>query len=455
MTKKYLAVFLAVLLCLGMSGCSSFGFDAQTLMSPPKSNADQQAIHKLLQGNKTDITFIYPKSGAYRSAIIMQDFTGDGVKDAIGFYLVEGEGVEVKFLIKVGDEWQTAATFSNPATQVDRVCFGDLTGNGAQDVLIGWGSAAGTSGRTAALGAYLFDGDGSVKETLLGTYGEMTVTDLDGDGVGEVFTADKFLPAEEEGGETSPAQAKLYACRDGSIQELYRVDADNSITSYSSVATGQLTPTLRGVVLDGAKADGSMTTQVFYFENGRLVNAPPGVNSEEYLNLFSRPSTAPFLSRDINGDGLIEIPVVSQLPGIPEGVAPDSTSYLVEWSTFERDSHRRLVLRALMNLTENYWFRLPYDLVGRISASNDAVKRTVTYTEAVEPGEDGVQLLGSPLFSIRVFTRSAWESRGTSSGYEMLASQSDLVYGIQVLTKDSGYLRSIEEIKRNFKLISE
>ena len=55
-------------------------FDAQALMSPPKSNIDQQSIHKLLQGSRQDITFIYPKSGEYRSAIIMRDFTGDGRK---------------------------------------------------------------------------------------------------------------------------------------------------------------------------------------------------------------------------------------------------------------------------------------------------------------------------------------------------------------------------------------
>lgn len=455
MRKRWAAVLLAVWVCFSLSGCSFTAFDAKNLMAPPKANEDQQAIHKLLQGNLPDITFIYPKSGEYRSAIIMQDFTGDGQQDAIGFYSLEDAGgVEVQFLVKSEGQWKKAAAFKNTAIQVDRVCFGDLTGSGVNSVLIGWGSAAGTTGRTAAVNAYVYD-SGGMTEYSLGTYGEMAVTDLDGDGVSEIFTVDKFVPAEAEGDEPTPAKARVYAWQDGTMAELYSADADNSISSYSSAAFGRLTVTLSGVVLDGLKADGSLTTQVFYLDEGRLVNAPPGVNTEEYSNLFSRPSAAPFLSRDINDDGFLEIPRATLLPGLPEDVAPDSTSYQVEWFSFQRKNEDRLAVRALMNSAENYWFRLPVGLRGKITASNDTARRTVTYMEVTEAQEDGRHLLGSPLFAIRVFTRSAWESRGQTSGYEQLAAQNDVVYGIQVLTSDESALRYINRIKRDFRLLSE
>ncbi len=59
-----------------------------------------------------------------------------------------------------------------------------------------------------------------------------------------------------------------------------------------------------------------MTTQIFYTEGNTLKNAPEGVNTEEYGNPFQRPSTASFPSRDLDGDGLLELPVVSLLPGL-------------------------------------------------------------------------------------------------------------------------------------------
>lgn len=123
----------------------------------------------------------------------------------------------------------------------------------------------------------------------------MTVTDFDDDGVDELFTADKYVAPTEEGGEALPAKGRVYAYRDGAIQEIFSADADNSITSYSAVTFGRLYPELSGIVLDGVKADGSMTTQIFVIDpvRGRLVNLPSGVNSETYQNPFSRPAAAP------------------------------------------------------------------------------------------------------------------------------------------------------------------
>lgn len=452
MPRKLAMLAAALMMLLEIPSCSFTGLSAQNLMSPPKANADQQSIYKAMQGAQTDVTFIYPRNGEYRSAIIMRDFTGDGAQDAIGFHTVEGGGVEVQFLMKEEEEWRTAAAFVNIATQVDRVCFAALPGGG-EAVLIGWGSTAGVTGRTAAAYAYLYDGDsGDIQEFSLGVYGEMTVTDFDGDGANELFTIDKYVTADEEGAEPVPASARLYAFDKQTPYEIASTQADNDISNYTSMTFGQLNAETQGVVVDGSTADGRMTTQIFLLDGGVLTNYP--MDGEETVNPFSRPSTTTFSARDINGDGFIELPTVVQLPGIPEDVALDSTSYMVEWQGFSSVGSTRLVLRALMNPRENYWFRLPYELRGRVCAINDVARRTVTYTEVVA-GEDGSQRLGSALFAIRVFTQSSWESRGETSGYTQLTAQNDSVYGMQVFTKDPSLLRYVEDIAAGFQLLTE
>lgn len=455
--SKLTALLLALLLLLALPGCSFTGLSPQNLMSPPKANADQQSIYRLLQGTQTDVTFIYPRNGEYRSAIIMQDFTGNGTEDAIGFRLAEDGGVEVQFLMKLeSGEWGAAAAFQNRATQVDRVCFGSL-GDGRQAVFIGWGNPSGATGRTAAVNAYVYEGDGNVAEHSLGNYGEFLLTDFDEDGVNELFTIDKYvLPAEGEGEASAPAsaQARLFAFEGNQPQEMASATADNSITNYSSVVFGWLNSQTQGVVVDGADANGSTTTQIFVLENGQLKNYPEGVNTEEYANRFARPAAASFLARDINGDGCIEFPTVTPLPGLPEDIAPDSTSFLVEWRAMTPDMDSRVILRALMNPRENYWFRLPFSLQGRICAINDPERRTVTYT-LVTTDEQGRQLLSGNLFSIRVFTRTGWESRGESSGYTWLAAQGDGVYGIQIYTDNEYYAGLIEKAAMSFQLLSD
>ncbi len=455
--KRLCCVLMALCIALSFSGCNFAGIDPQTLMSPPQANADQQSIHELLRGGRPDITFIYPKNGEYRSAIIMRDLTGDGVEDALGFFALEDGSVQVQFLIKQADgHWSTASSFQNTATQVDRVLFGDLDADGVEDAIIGWGNA---SGRTAYVCAYLWSNYEQLNEYSLGAYGEMTVTDFDGNGVKELFTAEKFVAAEEEeeGSEVPPAKARVFAYRDRELKEVFSTDVDNNIINYSSISFGPVASQKSGVILDGSKADGSLTTQLFLIhpDTGLLYNSPAGVNTKEYLNPYSRPPTAPFLSRDINGDGIIEVPVVTPLPALAGAITPDSTSYQVEWSVFHEGESPRTVAWTLMNLTENYYFSIPYSLRGKITASNDAFNRTVTYT-ALSPGEEGEEpLLDTPLFQIRVFTRSAWQSRGEVRGYEQLAVQNDLIYAFQVLTAENKYNSSLGRIKESFRLLSE
>lgn len=454
--RKWIVLLLMLGLVLCLAGCSFPAFDSRALMGPPTANADQQAIYRLLQGAGTEIAFAYPKNGAHRSAIIMEDFTGDGQQDAVGFYVPENStgSVEVQFLFKRDDVWQSAATFKNTATQVDRVYFCDLTGDGVNDVLIGWGSTVGTTGRTAAVSLYCFDG-GEVSETPLGTYGDMTVTDFDGDGVSELFTVDMSVPAQEEGEESTPARARVYGSAGGAVGELFGCGADNSVSSYLAVTFGPVFHSRPGVVVDGTKADGSVTTQIFYPEDGQLVNAPAGVNTDEYANPFARPFAAGLTARDINGDGILEIPVVSLLPCLPEDYTPDSTSYQLVWSDYRPGDAPKTVLRTLVNTTENYCFEIPLILRGKITAINDPAARTVTYRQVkTVDTEDGPQArLGPAIFSIRAFARSEWET--DPGAYEMLLTQNDTVYAMRVYASSNSLRKAASSAAGAFRLLSE
>ena len=286
--KRLAAAALAAFLCLAQAGCSFSVLDAQNLMSPPRANLEQQGIYELLQGDGQELTFVYPKRREHRSAIIMRDWTGDGVEDAIGFVSPEGGGVEVSFLEKGESAWRIAASFSNTATQVDMVLFGDLNGDGREDVLIGWGSASGTTGRTAAVDAYLFDGE-NVTEYLLGTYGEMTATDFDGDGVIEVFTVDKYLAAEEEGAEDLPALAHLFAWEEGALQELASTAADNGF----------------GVIIAGAGTAAHLGGVLAAYTTLPVIGVPIKTSMmgglDSLLSMVQMPSGVPVATVAVNG----------------------------------------------------------------------------------------------------------------------------------------------------------
>ena len=122
----------------------------------------------------------------------------------------------------------------------------------------------------------------------------------------------------------------------------------------------------------------------------------------------------------------MEIPVTTLLPGIADSVTPDFTSFLVAWSVYDEKDGARSVLSALMNPVENYWFELPYGLKGKFPHQT-MWRNAPLPTPKLFRARMGKCRFWAPAVQYPVFTQSAWDSRGQTSGYELLALQSDLV----------------------------
>lgn len=81
--KRLAVLTVGAALCLCQTGCAFPGLDAQNLMVPrPGPTWSSRAFTSWLQGDSQELTFVYPRRGEHRSAIIMTDWNGDGVSDA-------------------------------------------------------------------------------------------------------------------------------------------------------------------------------------------------------------------------------------------------------------------------------------------------------------------------------------------------------------------------------------
>lgn len=252
--KKLFAAVLAVLLALSFSGCSELtGLDAQALMSPPKTTADREAIYALMGGGVGDVTLVYPKYGDYRSAIISRDLDGCGTSEVVSF-CANGDagGTRLEFFKKNTDGvWSSMARFTSAATQVDKVFFGDLTGDGMDEIIVGWGDPLTA---TASVSVYYVDGD-TIREFSMTTvsYSEMLLTDFDSDNIKELFV----LQAAQTSGEEIMALGGLYRFDGDQPYVSKTVPLDAAVTRYTSVSFSQVNSWRRAAVLDGVKADGA------------------------------------------------------------------------------------------------------------------------------------------------------------------------------------------------------
>lgn len=441
--KKLALCCTLCLLCTLLSGCSLAGLDAQGLISPPKANADQQEIHSLLKSEDGQLSFAYPKSGDYRSAVIMRDYTGDDIEDAIGFCVDPESGISLRFMAKEEGKWKTIASIKNSATQVDRVLFGDLNGDGQEEVIVGWGAP---QSMTAVMCIYMYD-RGKIKEYQLdGTYNEAIITDFDGDEIQELFTATVFTKTEEEEGKNKNALARVYGFED-KPKLLASTPLSDTVVRYSGISFVRLDKQRLGVVLEGVLAEGSTVTQLLYEDEGMLLAPLSGKIMQKRYNLFLRPAFLTVSSKDVNSDGLVELPLLRLQPEYTVETAEKSTNYYVDWVNINTDTLETVTVEhTVVNIEDNYAITLPQDKAIACSETEDG---ELIFEEYIY-GMSGNLLYRRRLFTIKRFTTEQWQTASQKEGFGLLLSTGgNTVYGVK------SHSEGQEDVYKTIRLVTE
>lgn len=453
--KRAAALLCAAWIAVCCTGCDSLILgDTDALMRPPRPTGDKAGIHELLEQTAgANFTFKYPASGDNRSAIIMQDLTGDGTQEAIALYEKEetsSTGVNIMFIHKQDGVWTSMGSFASAATQVDRVLFGDVNGDFLQEAVVGWGS--GQSGVSSVSVFSLTQGeDGSPRmaETKLEqSYSRLLVMDFDGDGADEIFTATVSMGEQ-------PAQARLLRMRGGAIELLGSCAIDSAVTSLTAASGGLLGPEQPGVLLDGAKATNTFVTEVVYWDQKRGTLVSPFLNRETQTVETTQRSLN-ITSRDINGDKILEIPMVNLLPGTPTQNASD-TAYLTDWHQYDAETNTLVrVMSTVTNSTDGYWFLIPDMWKDQITTEQDVSDRSLCFKRWIAPEENRAEgSSGVTLLEICVFTADQWSKEQETDGYFQILTNNNLIYAGRIPFPDNSLAMSENDVRNSFKLITQ
>ena len=442
---------MALAVSLLFSGCSLSGMDTQTLMRPPRPTGERALIHDELEKSAGGSPVLkYPSRGQYRSAIVMHDLVSIGQEDAIAFYQRKGEsaGINVVFIHKEDGIWTAIGDFNNPASTVDKVSFGDVNGDGRDEAVIGWGSNVNNS---TMLCVYYYSGGAMHELKLEQSYTETVVMDFDDDQCDEIFTASVTV-----GGQ--PAVARLLRIKDNQPEIVGSANLDTAVTSYASTTAGLISDSggLKGVVLDGRRSADTLVTELLYWDKETSTLQSPFYDSNaQGANYTLRKTRA--VSQTVGGGKIIEIPLVTPMPGYTADTAPDETNYLTNWHRFD-EKEGTLVRSAsmVMDYTDGYSFLVPDMWRGKVSTRMDAASRSLTFYEwVVADKNSGSGAMGAALLRLQVFTKDKWDRQEGTEGYYQLLDNNNLVFAASIPTPDNALSLNINDIKNGFKLIRQ
>ncbi len=465
--KKGFLIALCCLLVAQLTGCSIFGGDTQNLMRPPKATAAKAAVRQDIEKTVgSSVTYKYPQNGEYRSAVIMHDITGDGEDEAIAFYATPSTvqntttGITMLVMDQNGatGEWEVIGRFQNPEKStglaVDRVCFGDMDGDGKQEIVVGWNASYDNSANVFSIYSFAEGAETLGEEQVQDTYAELVMADITADGKSDLLAISvsstiTVTPETEEDvpvTQTVPASARLWQMEE-ETRELVStgtVDLNPDTTRYLSVIFGGIDREQVGVVLDSTQQSNTLFTQLVYWDKNQECLVA-------YDNISQRSMST--VSMDMDGDGLIEIPVVSPMQGYRGQREASGACMITQWCNFDIELQELEPKRSMIiNAADGYWFDISNSWINDVTARMESDKRSLTFY-VYEEDLFGVGSQGDELLTIQLFSKREWGENGVE-GFELLQEKGDTVYAAKVGRADLKWSITMNEVRKNFQLVS-
>lgn len=447
--------FIIALIMFFLSGCSFNNFETSNLMHPPKATGEMAAIQSLIEKTVgSDIIFKYPQNGEYRSAIIMHDVDGDNEDEAIAVYQLASQDTQTYIMIidKVNDAWQVIKTISSQNTELDKVCFGDINGNGKDDIVLGW---TGYTNYNKELMVILFDNDDYNALYPNEIYSDVTVNDFDSDGKAEILTLSVSKRDDTSNNGDRAAKAKLIKFNSEN-KTFYLLDTalmDSTVIKYNNVKFGNIDEKQKGAVIESTTGKEKTVTEIVYWDNvSKKLMAPLCNKNTLHADAFLRDSV--IQSNDINNDGIIEIPKME----LTQDDSDDNTIYILSWFKYNTVTFiPEYVDSIIMNDKDSYIFVVPEKWKQaqqgfyKIKLEYDINTRTVMIFEQVNA--EGNAVKGRNILNIHTFSEKEYNEVSNKDKHIVLQEENNKVYTAEILVDDTELLISENDLISNFKVI--
>ncbi len=429
---RTLSLCCAVLLLLFLSACRP-GRDMEELMALPRLSREYVELQRVLDSLQADgASFSAPVSGSYRQSVQFYDVNGDGAEEALAFFRTAGERpLKIYIFSREDGRYFPAAVVEGEGASIESITYVDMDGDGWTELAVGRGMGADLKMLTVySLKAF------QVSPIANADYTQYTVGDLDGDGNGELL-----LVRLGEGGQDGGAERIAIGADGETVSAASRLS--EGMETVSRVVCGPILDRPSALYVEGGLS-GGLVTDVFLYEDGTLKNITRG--GGDVSEITSRSSSVGM--RDMNGDGIPDIPIPRALP------AQGETVYrALDWYAVNSRGVRRLQLSTYHNFSDSWYLILSEYWGGNITIrreDRDTGERAVVFSRWNGDGKPVTDFL--VIYAISGASREELASR---PGRLILYSGAEVTYAAQLLLtgEDWSLAPDDAQLRRSFGLI--
>ena len=364
--KKYLrsvCILFGMLLCLLLAGCSMPGEPVQVeeLLRAPRLSGDYGDIQTALNdwlGESAQLK--YPLQGDLLSPFLLQDLDGDGRQDAAVLYTTaKSSNVCIAILQRDStDAWKVRQNVEGLADTVENVRLAQLQPGNAVQLVVGYMAAQGDH----YLAVYSYE-NGELATILEQQYEQYLVEDITGGGNQDLI----LMSTLEDGG----VQIELLTVdKEGSFQQVAVMGLSaNRFAGCASVAAGMGADGKHYLVLDGwtGISGNNLASVLLHFDEDTQQMVPASQISTERLYTASLRNVPGLVSRDLDGDGIVEIPTQPEEAGLLNMSQGRRMDFIV-WMDYT-SSHPEKSF-GLLDEETNCYIELPMEWEGNLKLTD-------------------------------------------------------------------------------------
>ncbi len=352
-----------VLLCLLLAGCSMPGEQVQVeeLLRAPKLSGDYGDVQTALNdwlGESAQLK--YPMQGDLLSPFLLQDLDGDGRQDAAVLYTTaQSSNVCIAILQKDdADSWHVRQNVEGLADAVESVGLAQLQPGDATQLVVGYTAAQGDH----YLAVYSYT-DGVLSTILEQQYQQYLVEDITGGGNQDLI----LMSTLEDGG----VQIELLTVdKEGSFQQVAVMGLSaNRFAGCASVAAGVGADGRHYLVLDGwtGISGNNLASVLLRFDEDTQQMVPADQISTEKLYTASLRNVPNLISRDLDGDGIVEIPTQPDEAGLLNMSQSRRMDFIV-WMDYTSPHPEKSF--GLLDEETNCYIELPMEWEGNLKLTD-------------------------------------------------------------------------------------
>ncbi len=409
--KRIICAAALALVLVYSTGCA-LTFSADNLLTPPKLTDEQTEIYNVLTESAGKVTLRYPRQGEYRSAFVINNLDEEYSNEAIVFYEIKGSadnaannnlsiastGLRIGFLDKDDSgEWRIAYEIPAEGTAVESVSFSTLGGNKPR-LIISF-SALNSSDKIVEVIDYT---DGIATPLTKIVCSQFMIEEFSRENAEDLlcFVRDK---------EAKAAVFGAYGCNENSeFGKVYNtVQLSNEISEYSDITIGKCLSEGKEkscIAIDYLKSDNLYGTDMIYFTGSNFVTSDIFIRDSGETAQYTRRTnnyTPLVFSADVDGDGILDVPVTSAMPGYENLTFPEQIN---AFSWYRQSSEGiKKIYYTFIDPGLNYMLIFPGRWEGMVTATINTSENSVTFWKS-DNATSGT--LDSSLLSIRSIVKN-------------------------------------------------